>query len=610
MMNRLLIGIIFLITVSFSYSQDNKSYSKQYKEFLKVQFSNPFLAKKYLDSIVKTPNLADSLVSKTYNDLGVNQAIVGSYDEAIAYFNKALIHDKKFSKQTKANILCNIANTYKMQGSFDQALRNYELAKKIYTNINDKKNVLKVESDICAVYYNKSDFNKALELSSELIPRLEASGDEKLINIQLLRQANILFNIGDFTNAIFNYNKTLPYFSKNIENNLQTKNVALMNIGACYSELGSPKAIAYFNKALFGFRAISDSRNEFLCMGGIGKYYYKIKNYNKATPYLKKSFIYLYANLPHMSLEVFTFYLNSLQKQNRFTEIRKLLVLDATNMLEGANLQEKIFYYETLATLHGKFGDKASEYSALKSLQMLYAEQQKENTFEELQKKLNQYNIKNELNKNKNLELQLSNLKLQNTIIWILILFAIVLILYFFDKHKKKIKIQNLILMQLQQEKELNEQNNLLKDEQLQLKAELVTIKERELTALQLKMFQIKSNIIDFLQSNINKTNDKEVKNIIIKIESFFNNEDYWREFEIRFKNMHPDFIIKIKKTYPTLTKKDIEFLSLIKLNLNNKEIATLINISYESVISKKYLLRKKMNLSSERELVECVNEI
>jgi DNA-binding CsgD family transcriptional regulator len=164
--------------------------------------------------------------------------------------------------------------------------------------------------------------------------------------------------------------------------------------------------------------------------------------------------------------------------------------------------------------------------------------------------------------------------------------------------------------MQLQQEKELNEQNNLLKDEQLQLEGELVRIKERELTALQLKIFQIKSDITNFLQSNITKTNDKELKNIIVKIESFFNNDDYWREFEIRFTNMHPDFTIKLKKTYPALTKKDIDFLSLIKLNLNNKEIATLINISYESVISKKYLLRKKMNLSSENELIQYVNEI
>ncbi|WP_345092094.1 LuxR C-terminal-related transcriptional regulator [Flavobacterium chungnamense] len=563
-----------------------------------------------MDSILLLPKLPDSIICKTYNDVGIYHATIGDYDSAIRYFEKSYAFDPNCGVKTKANILCNIANTQKLFGKYDLAIANLHRSKKLYGSISDEKNLLKIESEICSVYYSKSDFNKALEISSELLPKLEALGDKKLLNIQLLRQANIEFNVGDFENAIVNYNKTLPYFGKDIDNNLQNKYVAIMNIGSCYSELGKSKALHYFSIALKGFRVISDSRNEFFCMGRIGKYYYKIKNYKKATPYLKKSFDYMYANLPHISLEIFTFYLNSLQKQNSFSEIEELLALDAAIMLSQANLQEKIFYYETLATLYGKFGDKASEYSALKSLQTLYAERQKENTFEELQKKLNQYNIKNEINKNRNLELQVSNLKLQNTIIWILILFTVLLISYFFDKYKKKNKIQGLILMQLQQEKELNEQNNLLKDEQLKLEGELLRIKERELTALQLKIFQIKSNIIDFLQSNIIKTNDKELKNIIVKIESFFNNDDYWREFEIRFTNMHPDFTIKIKKTYPVLTKKDIDFLSLIKLNLNNKEIATLINISYESVISKKYLLRKKMNFSSENELVEYVNEL
>jgi DNA-binding CsgD family transcriptional regulator len=314
--------------------------------------------------------------------------------------------------------------------------------------------------------------------------------------------------------------------------------------------------------------------------------------------------------VPHMSLEIFSYYINCLSKENQYSLIKDLFTVDANIMLEEANLNEKIFYFETIATINSTIKNNLAEYEALKKLHALHLEQQNENTFEELQKKLNQYNIKNEINKNRNLELKISNLKLQNTIIWILIVFTLLLIFYFIDKHKKKNKIQNLILMQLRQEKELNEKNNELKDAQLKLETEVVRIKERELTALQLKIFQIKSKIIDFLRSNYNKTNDKEVQNMIIKIESFFNNEDYWREFEIRFKNMHPDFIIKIKKKHPALTKKDIDFLSLIKLNLNNKEIATLINISYESVLSKKYLIRKKMNLSSENELIEYVNEI
>jgi len=602
--------LIALLTVSFLWSQNKKNYKTYYDSFLKKQFSDPQLSKKYLDSILLLPKLPDSTICKTYNDVGIYHAIVGDYEGAIRYFEKSYAFDPNCSVKTKANILCNIANTQKLFGKFELALKNLTKSKKLYASIADEKNLLKVESEICAVYYNKSDFNKALEISSELIPKLEELKDEKLLNIQLLRQANIQFNIGDFANAIVYYNKTLPYFSKDIENNLQNKYVALMNIGACYSELSSPKAMGFFNKALVGFRAISDSRNEFFCMGRIGKYYYKIKNYTKATPYLKKSFDYMYANLPHISLEIFTFYLNSLQKQNRFSEIEELLALDAAIMLAEANLQEKIFYYETIATLHGKFGDKVAEYSALKSLQTLYTERQKENTFEELQKKLNQYNLKNEVSKNKNLELKLANLKLQNILITISVILLLVLVFFITDKQKKKNKIQKLVLLQLEQEKVVHEKSAALKDVQLRLESEVKQTKERELTALQLRIFEIKAKVISLIESNELTIQNDGLKDFLKSIEDCFENDNYWKEFQLRFTNMHPNFLSEIKSIYPKLTKKDIDFLILIKLNLNNKEIATLISISYESVLSKRYLLRKKMGFNTDNDLVLFLEKI
>ena len=63
-----------------------------------------------------------------------------------------------------------------MFGKFDLALQNLDLAKKLYTALDDEKNILKVESEISAVYYAKSNYNKALELSTELLPQLGKIG--------------------------------------------------------------------------------------------------------------------------------------------------------------------------------------------------------------------------------------------------------------------------------------------------------------------------------------------------------------------------------------------------------------------------------------------------
>ncbi len=205
-----------------------------------------------------------------------------------------------------------------------------------------------------------------------------------------------------------------------------------------------------------------------------------------------------------------------------------------------------------------------------------------------MQKKLNVYELNNAIDKNKTLELKVSNLKLQNAVIIISVLLLVVLIVFVIDKQRKV----------------LHEKRAKLKDVELQLNIEISQAKERELTALQLKIYQIKEKVLDYIKQNEIALEKKQLNTFVKKIEKQFDNDDYWEEFQLKFTHMHPNFVSTVKNDYPELTKKDIDFLILIKLNLSNKEIATLINISYESVISKRYLLRKKMNVDSDNELL------
>jgi DNA-binding CsgD family transcriptional regulator len=55
----------------------------------------------------------------------------------------------------------------------------------------------------------------------------------------------------------------------------------------------------------------------------------------------------------------------------------------------------------------------------------------------------------------------------------------------------------------------------------------------------------------------------------------------------------------KLRKAYPQLTHGDLKLLAYLKLNLNNKEIADLLNISHRSVEVSKYRLRRKLNLKN-----------
>jgi len=48
----------------------------------------------------------------------------------------------------------------------------------------------------------------------------------------------------------------------------------------------------------------------------------------------------------------------------------------------------------------------------------------------------------------------------------------------------------------------------------------------------------------------------------------------------------------------------------LLKLNLSNKEIASLLQISHESVITKKYRIKKKMEINNDAEFEKLLLEI
>ncbi len=70
--------------------------------------------------------------------------------------------------------------------------------------------------------------------------------------------------------------------------------------------------------------------------------------------------------------------------------------------------------------------------------------------------------------------------------------------------------------------------------------------------------------------------------------------------FFVKFKEKAPCFIDKLKSDYPQLVQTEIEICVYIRLNFKTKDIARFTNSSVRSIESKKYRIRRKMNLTSE----------
>lgn len=70
-----------------------------------------------------------------------------------------------------------------------------------------------------------------------------------------------------------------------------------------------------------------------------------------------------------------------------------------------------------------------------------------------------------------------------------------------------------------------------------------------------------------------------------------------------RFKDVFSEYITKLTTTYPELTISDLEILAYFRLNYTAKDIARFTNSSIRSIESKKYRIRKKLNLESDEDL-------
>ena len=63
----------------------------------------------------------------------------------------------------------------------------------------------------------------------------------------------------------------------------------------------------------------------------------------------------------------------------------------------------------------------------------------------------------------------------------------------------------------------------------------------------------------------------------------------------------------KIKAAHPELTPNDLKFCAYLRLNLSSKEMAPLLNISIKSVETKRYRLRKRLQLHHDDSLVNYI---
>lgn len=166
----------------------------------------------------------------------------------------------------------------------------------------------------------------------------------------------------------------------------------------------------------------------------------------------------------------------------------------------------------------------------------------------------------------------------------------------------------------LRREAEQNEKKLMqLKNEQLE---QALTQKSRELTSVATNIVY-KNELLSNLQEELfnvkdragNKLSADQLQKINKLMDNARSDERDWDIFEKSFNESHENFFKKLKSDYPSLSPNDLKLCAYLRLNMSSKDIASLLNITTRGVEVRRYRLRKKFNLPTEKNLSEFLLE-
>jgi ligand-binding sensor domain-containing protein/DNA-binding CsgD family transcriptional regulator len=95
----------------------------------------------------------------------------------------------------------------------------------------------------------------------------------------------------------------------------------------------------------------------------------------------------------------------------------------------------------------------------------------------------------------------------------------------------------------------------------------------------------------------------KSLRNLTRTLESEIENKESWDQFLLYFNQTHQNFIHELQTKHPNLTQNDLRMCALTRLNMSNREMATLLNISITGIEKSRYRLKKRLDLTVDDDL-------
>jgi DNA-binding CsgD family transcriptional regulator len=496
----------------------------------------------------------------------------------------------------------------------------YELETAVLNGEKMIKEAMKANApEIAAVQYMTLGFyyelkmqnlGKAFESYLKAYNLLEKIPEEKLpprqYALYVVSQAYYRYN--DFGNALKMSLRTDKTFR--IKTFVYVFNVNL--IGMCYLKTGQYDSARVYFQRVFNNAHVMESKVAWkgIALGNIGLTYFLQNNFKKATGYLSQAVPLTMEGNVFDNTVGFASHLSAIfRRQNMPGKAKKFLEIS----LHAAHMAGDNENYFTA------YNAAASYYRSIKDPAQYIAYSDSANIFNDklaAQKDLNtkykiEMAVQNEQVKER--EKSFANEKqqqifLRNAIIaFIVLLMIISLLLYNRSQIKNKSRQQQLIAQKQLAENELRTATQQLNafTQSIREKNEFIQKASREIERVNAEL-----NVAKNEQHGLASQPQTDNHSLQLLQHSVLLTDEDWRNFTGLFEKVHDGFFQRLKLKLPGLSPAETRFAALIKLQLSNKEMASMLGVGTEAIRQIRSRLKKKLNSGAEERIEELVEKI
>jgi tetratricopeptide (TPR) repeat protein len=612
-LNRFLFALLLSIS---AFAQNDYDFHKSEMDTRKLVYNNPDAALPIIKrTLAQRGDLHDTVYGNTYHLYGVYHSMKGNQDSTIYYINKSIGYLKEYPR-IRARSLFTISMAHRKKAEYKTALKYLDQI----ADINEKeKNIVgqaMVYGEMASNYNQMLNYDKSIDLLVKAVEILKAEKNTKQIVAVKQKLANTYLAKENYPFAIDLYRECLVGFkAMGADKNYYLTQV---NMGEALIKV---KKYAEAKKVLLegaeGLKKFGDKEMIGIAYSKLGNLERALGNNAKAAIEYKKAMGQLLPIKSTRAIRIGGEYIALLNYIDDYKEALAVIAsIEALKNFESANIQDRMVYKNAIANTYEATQnerDAIKAYQHTIAIKDSIANREKESAVQEIQAK-----FQTELQREKNVALEANNKVLVHKVeaekkllfLYIAVSIAIILVtLLFLRSYKLKNRLQKEELRTVEAEKELIQQQQLFEQQLVTQQKATIDEKQRELTSTALRM----ANYQDTINLIIEKCETGElskVTDVKKELQQLMKQKDYWKQFETRFNNLHPEFNVSLTNKYDKLTKNDLEFCSLLKLNLSNKEIASLLQISHESVITKKYRIKKKMEINDDQEFEKILTAI